>query len=101
MLKSHAFRPLRLATQRVPVSDAVSIVTIPASKLSLSVWIDNRGATDLFIELGETNPSDTASFPIPAMTSQPIGLGQVRQIRLKRKAGSAAAEVIVTPGEGL
>lgn len=101
MLKSHAFMPLRLSAQRVSVSDAVSIVKIPNTNRSLSVWIDNRGATDVFIELGAVNPSDTASFPIPAMTSQPIGIGQVREIRLKRKTGSASAEVIVTPGEGL
>ena len=101
MLASHAFKPLQLSTQRVSVGTAVSIVTLADSALDLAVWIDNRGSTDVLVEVGATNPTDTTSFPIPAMSSQPIGLGQERELRLKRPAGSTAAEVIVTPGEGM
>ena len=101
MLASYAFKPLQLSTQRVSVGDTVSTVTLAANALDLTVWIDNRGSTDVIIEIGSTNPTDTTSFPIPAMSSQPIGIGQERELRLKRPAGSTSAEVIVTPGEGL
>ena len=101
MLASHAFKPLQLSTQRVSVGTTVSIVTLADSALDLAVWIDNRGTTDVLVEVGTTNPTDTTSFPIPAMTSQPIGMGQERELRLKRSAGSTTAEVIVTPGEGM
>ena len=101
MLASYAFKPLQLSTQRVSVGDTVSTVTLAANALDLTVWIDNRGSTDVIIEIGSTNPTDTTSFPIPAMSSQPIGVGQERELRLKRPAGSTAAEVIVTPGEGM
>ena len=101
MLASHAFKPLNLATQRVSVGSTVSTVTFADSALDLTVWIDNRGSTDVMVEVGSTNPTDTTSFPIPAMTSQPIGMGQVRELRLKRPAGSTSTEVIVTPGEGI
>ena len=101
MLASHAFKPLRLSTQRVSVGATVSTVTLAANALDLTVWIDNRGNTDVMVEVGATNPTDTTSFPIPAMTSQPVGMGQERELRLKRPAGSTAAEVIVTPGEGM
>ena len=101
MLASHAFKPLRLSTQRVSVGDTVSTVTLATNALDITVWIDNRGNTDVLIEIGAIDPSDTTSYPIPAMTSQPIGLGQERELRLKRPAGSTSAEVIVTPGEGL
>ena len=101
MLASHAFKPLRLSTQRVSVGDTVSIVTLAANALDLTVWIENRGSTDVLVEVGSNDPTDTASFPIPAMSSQPIGMGQERELRLKRPAGSTTAEVIVTPGEGM
>ena len=101
MLASHAFKPLQLSTQRVSVGATVATVTLADSALDLAVWIDNRGSTDVLVEVGSTNPTDTTSFPIPAMTSQPIGMGQERELRLKRPAGSTAAEVIVTPGEGM
>ena len=101
MLASHAFKPLRLSTQRVSVGDTISTVTLATNALDITVWIDNRGNTDVLIEIGAIDPSDTTSYPIPAMTSQPIGLGQERELRLKRPAGSTSAEVIVTPGEGL
>lgn len=101
MLASYAFKPLQLSTQRVAVGATVSTVTLAANALDLTVWIDNRGSTDVLVEVGSTNPTDTTSFPIPAMTSQPIGMGQIRELRLKRPAGSTAAEVIVTPGEGM
>jgi len=101
MLASHAFKPLNLATQRVTVGTTVSTVTFTPSALDLTVYVDNRGATDVFIEVGAFNPTDTTSFPIPAMTSQPIAIGSTREIRLKRKAGSVSAEVILTPGEGM
>ena len=101
MLASHAFKPLRLSTQRVSVGDTVSTVTLATNALDITVWIDNRGNTDVLIEVGAIDPTDTTSYPIPAMTSQPIGLGQERELRLKRPAGSTAAEVIVTPGEGM
>ena len=101
MLASSAFKPLQLSTQRVSVGDTVATVTLADSALDLAVWINNRGNTDVLVEVGSTNPTDTTSFPIPAMTSQPIGMGQERELRLKRPAGSTAAEVIVTPGEGL
>ena len=101
MLASHAFKPLRLSTQRVSVGDTVSTVTLATNALDITVWIDNRGNTDVLIEVGAIDPTDTTSYPIPAMTSQPIGLGQERELRLKRPANSTAAEVIVTPGEGM
>ena len=101
MLASYAFKPLQLSTQRVSVGATVSTVTLTANTLDLTVWIDNRGNTDVLVEVGSTNPTDTTSFPIPAMSSQPIGIGQERELRLKRPAGSTSAEVIVTPGEGL
>ena len=101
MLASHAFKPLQLSTQRVSVGTTVSTITLADSALDLAVWIDNRGSTDVLVEVGATNPTDTTSFPIPAMSSQPIGLGQERELRLKRPTGSTSAEVIVTPGEGV
>ena len=101
MLASHAFKPFQLSTQRVSVGATVATVTLADSVLDLAVWIDNRGNTDVLVEVGSTNPTDTTSYPIPAMSSQPIGIGQERELRLKRPEGSIAAEVIVTPGEGL
>lgn len=101
MLVSHAFKPLNNSTQRVSVGSTVSTITLPFNTIDLTVYIDNRGSTDVLVEVGAFDPTDTTSFPIPAMTSQPIGVGQLREIRLKRKAGSTAAEVIVTPGEGM
>ena len=101
MLASYAFKPLQLSTQRVAVGATVSTVTLAANALDLTVWIDNRGNTDVLVEVGSTNPTDTTSFPIPAMASQPIGMGQIRELRLKRPAGSTTATVIVTPGEGM
>ena len=70
------------------VGDTVSTVTLAANALDLTVWIDNRGSTDVLIEVGANDPTDTTSFPIPAMTSQPIGIGQERELRLKRPAYS-------------
>ena len=101
MLTSHAFKPLRLSTQRVSVGATVSTVTLAANDLDITVWISNKGSTDVLVEIGAINPTDTTSYPIPAMSSQPIGIGQERELRLKRPAGSTAEEVIVTPGEGL
>ena len=101
MLVSHAFKPLNNLTQRIYVGSAVVTVTLPFNTTDLTVYIDNRGNTDVLVEVGAFDPTDTTSFPIPAMTSQPIGVGQLREIRLKRKVGSDTAEVIVTPGEGM
>ena len=101
MLASHAFKPLRLSTQRVSVGSTVSTITFAANALDITVWITNKGNTDVLIEIGAVNPTDTESYPISAKSNQPISIGQERELRLKRPAGSAAEEVIVTPGEGL
>lgn len=106
MAESSAFRPFTLATQRVGVDDTVTTVTLPenpgySSSDDMTVWIDNRGTTELLIEVGGTIPSDTLSYPIPAQSSQPISVGLERTIKLKRLAGSASEAVVVTAGEGL
>lgn len=106
MPKSSAFRPFSLAAQRFNVSDTVQTVTLPdnpgyTSTADVTAWVDNRGYTDLLIEVGSSTPSDTLSYPLPAQSSQPISVGLERTIKIKRPASSAAELVIVTAGEGL
>ena len=106
MAESSAFRPFTLASQRLSVGGTVTTVTLPenpgySSKDDMTVWIENRGTTELLIEVGTTTPSDTLSYPIPAQSSQPISVGLERTIKLKRMAGGASGVVVVTAGEGL
>lgn len=102
MISSFPFRPLTRAAQRLGVADTVIAVTLPdAPRKSLSVWVENRGSSELLLELGAVDPDDALSFSIPAQTSQPIGVGSVREIRLKRPAGSAEEAAVVTAGEGM
>ena len=106
MPESSAFRPFTLAAQRLGVNDAVTTVTLPenpgySSTDDMTVWIENRGTTELLIEVGTTTPSDTLSYPIQAQSSQPISVGIERVIKLKRLSGSASEVVVVTAGEGL
>lgn len=101
MLTSHAFRPYKLGTQRVNVGATVYTITLQYPNTAGSIYVENRGSTDLLIELGDTDPVDTQSFPIPAMTSQPIGVGTYTTIKAKRPAGSTAELAIFSEGEGL
>ena len=106
MAESSAFRPFTLAAQRLSVGDTVTTVTLPehpgySSTHDMAVWVENRGTTELLIEVGNTTPSDTLSYPIRAQSSQPISVGLERTIKLKRLAGSASEAVVVTAGEGL
>ena len=106
MAESSAFRPFSLAAQRINVGDTATTVSLPknpgySSTDDMTVWVENRGTTELLIEVGSTTPSDTLSYPIPARSSQPISVGLERTIKLKRLAGSASEGVVVTAGEGL
>ena len=106
MPESSAFRPFTLAAQRLSVGDTATTVTLPenpgySSTDDMTVWVENRGTTELLIEVGTTTPSDTLSYPIPAQSSQPISVGLERTIKLKRMTGSASGVVVVTAGEGL
>ena len=106
MPESSSFRPFTLGAQRVSVGESAVSVTLPeppgyCSTDGMTVWVENRGATELLIEVGSTTPSDTLSYPIPAQSSQPISVGLERAIKLKRLAGSVSGSVVVTAGEGL
>lgn len=106
MAESSAFRPFTLAAQRISVGATAVVVNLPenpgySSIDDVTAWIENRGTTELLIEIGATTPSDTLSYPIPAQSSQPISVGIERKITLKRLTGSASESVVVTAGEGL
>lgn len=102
MLGSFPFYPLTKAAQRVNVGETVVTVNIlPYADRDLSLWIENRGSTELLLELGAVDPDDEHSFSIPAHTSQPIGIAFNREIRFKRPAGSQQEQIVVTAGEGM
>lgn len=96
---SYPFMPMAGTTERTPLASTVKKLSAPASNDSLTLYVDNRGSTDVLIEIG-ADPTDTGSFPIPAGMSQPIGIGFKRDIRIKRPAGAVAEECITTFGRG-
>jgi hypothetical protein len=98
VLSSAAFQPFALSTQRLTVSDVVTKVTLPSYSSAITIWVDNRGSTDILVECGN-DPSDTQSFPIASGCAQPITITNF-DLRLKRVTGSAAELVIITPGIG-
>lgn len=98
VISSAAFQPFALSTQRLSVSDVVTKVILPAYSSAITIWIDNRGNTDILVECGN-DPSDTSSFPIAAGCAQPITITNY-DLRLKRIAGSSSETVIITPGIG-
>lgn len=96
---SYPFTPMSGTTVRTALNDTVKKLDAPSSNDSLTLYVDNRGSTDVLLEIGK-DPTDTGSFPIPAGMSQPIGIGFKRDIRLKRPAGATAEEVVTTFGRG-
>ena len=96
---SNAFTPRDHGSVAVAVG-AVTVVTVPVSVAS-TVWVDNRGSSDLLVEFF-SNPLDADSFRIPPKSSQPLSRPpSASQIYLKRPSGSAPATVYVTQGYGV
>ncbi len=96
----YPFMPINDSTARTQLGSAVAAVTPPVHGDSLTLYVDNRGTTDVLISFGK-DPTDSGSFPIPAGMSQPLGIGDKRDIRMKRPAGSAQELVITTFGLGM
>lgn len=100
MSRTLPFRPFANAAQRKNVGSSVKSFALPDHPNGICVQIDNRGTTDIMIEIGETTPTDATSFPIAGGMSQIIYVGDKRNIKVKRAAGSDSGEVIVTAGQG-
>jgi len=94
-MQPFAFAPH--ATQAVAV--AATSVTVTVSASSPQVWVDNRGNTDLLIEINDA-PLDANSFRIPPVTSMAVSNGTGTSIYLKRPSGSSSETAYVTSGYG-
>lgn len=97
------FTPFPFSSQRIPLADVAQSFIPPTTAygVPLIVWIDNRGSTDVLVEVGSASPSDTTSFAIGAGVAQPLYLGDSRIVGAKRPAGSVAEQVIVSFGMGM
>lgn len=97
------FTPFPFSSQRIPLADTAQSFVPPtiAYGVPLIVWIDNRGSTDVLVEIGSAAPADVTSFAIGAGAAQPLYLGDYRLVGIKRPAGSAAEQVIVSFGMGM
>lgn len=96
---SNAFTPRDHGCTPVWV-DGTNVQTVAVSVAS-TVWVDNRGTTDLLVEF-LSNPLDADSFRIPPKSSQPLSRPtSASLIYLKRPAGSAPEQVFVTQGYGI
>ena len=96
----YPFMPINNSTERTQLGSSVVTVTPPVHGDSLTLYVDNRGTTDVLISFG-VDPPDSNSFPIPAGMSQPIGVGDKRDIRIKRPAGATSELVVTTFGLGM
>lgn len=68
------------------------------------VWIDNRGSTDVLVEFID-DPLDSNSFRVPAGSSFPLSVPFSDplwdgKVRIKRPAGSASEQVLISSGVG-
>jgi hypothetical protein len=91
----YPFMPIKNSTNRTMLGAEVASLIAPEHGDSLTLYVDNRGTTDVLIEF-DSDPSDLTSFPIPAGMSQPIGIGNKRDIRIKRPAGTLVSEEVIT-----
>lgn len=94
------FRPQKLGSQAVQLGAAVARVQLPAH--TRSAQVDNRGVTDVLLEVGDTAPQDPSSFRIPPKASQVITVGDAGSLTLslKRPDGSAQEVVYICAGAG-
>lgn len=79
---------------------AVSRVQLPAH--TRSAMVDNRGSTDVLLEVGDTAPQDQSSFRIPPRASQVITVGDAGSmtLSLKRPDGAGQEVVYICAGAG-
>ena len=96
---SNAFTPREHGCTPVMV-DGTNVQTVAVSVAS-TVWVDNRGTTDLLVEF-LSNPLDVDSFRIPPKSSQPLSRpASATLIYLKRPTGSAPEQAYITQGYGI
>ena len=96
------FRPQPFGSQVVTV-DGTTTQKVTLANGASTAMIDNRGSTDVLVEIADTTPSDTTSFRIPANTSQVlsvVGDKVSATLSLKRTSGSSAEVVYVCSGAG-
>ena len=88
------FRPQPFGSQVVTV-DGTTTQKVTLANGASTAMIDNRGSTDVLVEIADTTPSDTTSFRIPASTSQVLSVGDKVSVTLslKRTSGSSAEVV--------
>lgn len=97
------FTPFPYSTTRVSLGATTLDFTVPASAAGRQViaWVDNRGVSDIMVELGGGTPSDTTSFAVAPMSAQALYLGDEKVVRLKRPDGSSGEDVLVAFGRGV
>jgi len=95
------FRPQPFGSQAVSV-DGTTTQKVTLANGASTAMIDNRGSTDVLVEIADATPSDTTSFRIPANTSQVLSVGDKASVilSLKRPAGGSAEVVYVCAGAG-
>ncbi len=95
------FRPQPFGSQTVTV-DGTTTQKITLANGASTAMIDNRGSTDVLVEIGDTTPVDATSFRIPANTSQVLSVGDKVSVTLslKRPSSSSAEVVYVCAGAG-
>lgn len=95
------FRPQPFGSQIVTV-DGTTTHKITLANGASTAMIDNRGSTDVLVEIGDTTPLDATSFRIPASTSQVLSVGDKVSVTLslKRPSGSGDEVVYVCAGAG-
>ncbi|MBM7454470.1 hypothetical protein HNR62_000299 [Oceanisphaera litoralis] len=92
------FSPREHSTVMLSVDDVAINTPIAAAS---TVWIDNRGSSDLLIEFF-SNPLDVDSYRVPPYAAQPISRPpSAANLYLKRPDGSIAGTVFVSQGYGV
>ena len=95
------FRPQPFGSQVFTV-DGTTTQKVTLANGASTAMIDNRGGSDLLVEIGDVTPVDTTSFRIPAGTSQVLSVGDKVSVilSLKRPSGSSGEVAYVCGGAG-
>lgn len=93
-----AFTPKPHSTITKSVGTAIVEVSVSACS---TVWIDNRGDSDLLLEFGQEDPSDDTTFRLPGYAAMPLSRpAGADVVRIKRPSGAATDTVYITQGYG-